>query len=955
MLVKFGVKLSLANLVTKKFMRHFLKDNEILIKKGTHLPKYLEDPNPFKIKNIWILDDRLRVLYSFSETELSNNDIRYDLDGGKKDKIDNNSEIYKSIEINQDVLKKIDNSVSLDFFNNNHIEYKLDDIYNNIDTFSELITSFKKILFISSDYPGYGGAATNCLELINFFSKTHDTYGVFYLFPTDKNKPEKWSDNNYKIVSLNNLKRTLLAIPFKPDLIILKNFVDIDLRNIFKCPIYYLVAGIYKNNLDINYNRLETRQDHDKYINQKVLEQIKSSDYSFTNSSHTQKVLNDIYGLKTYLFYSSFVPFYKQERLIDSKFESRIYEYGLIMSDFTRSIKNAEKTIEFLKDKKNVILIGKNSEKYRRDGWTCLDLMERDELMNYYKKIKHLVQDSHYESCSNVMVDGWMRGCICDSSRYQYLLNSLISVSKKKKTIIFISFIRWTSGILRGYNISKHPLLQKSFNIEYFMFEGKHIKLLKYIRNSIVVFVKGNLRKLPDIKELFGENNYFIHDILDTYGDKGETFEDIKHYEKWFDLLLVNSKYMKNIFISNGINEDKIKVLYHPCDQNLKLINTIEDKVNYIGNLVKCDINLDLVNVSYKDFAVSMNRSVHFTYIEKSKIFSHFHTSTKLATCIRLKSIFVSNRIPIFLELLGNDYPFFFDNINSTKRLFTIAKDLLRNKDDYIVFYNKYYKPLELILLNNACIYNELFSSINCKKNNIVCFKSYFVDSYKNDVEQFNITEENIIEGYDYYIYTNSKRSFFDFLPYKKVYYNIFTIKLYSRLFSRYIKWGYNILFSDYKYSIYLDSYINIIKDNEFKYKEIITLLNNNDNIICSTHKCRKNIKDELDHLLLNYTENQSKNIVKENSNNLLKLSTYLGKKNILLELNKKQLTENGVIFALICQDTIKSNLLYNKLFHIFNEFTYRDQVAAPIILNIKPYLNLQLLFKKNKYVTTYR
>ena len=43
-------------------------------------------------------------------------------------------------------------------------------IYKNIDYFTNLISEFNNILFICGDYPGYGGAATNCNELQNFYS-----------------------------------------------------------------------------------------------------------------------------------------------------------------------------------------------------------------------------------------------------------------------------------------------------------------------------------------------------------------------------------------------------------------------------------------------------------------------------------------------------------------------------------------------------------------------------------------------------------------------------------------------------------------------------------------------------------------------------------------------------------------------------------------------------------------
>jgi len=301
-------------------------------------------------------------------------------------------------------------TIPLNFFRGKDLTSdNLEHIWNNIDIMKEHLTRYKSILFICGDYPGYGGAATNCHELQKYFSKEHDTYSIFYLFSGDNNLPDKWEEINYKIVKFLDLKTTLKELSFTPDLVILKNFVKLDLK--FSCPIYYFVAGIYKNKLNRSYLDLKTKKDHDKYINPHVLKQIKKSDAVFTNSSHTQKVLSEVYGIKTYLFYSSFVPFYRKEIENDPDFESRYYDYGLIMSDFSRPIKNADKSIDFLADKKNVILIGKNSSKYAREGWTCLDLMEKEKLMEYYKKIKYLVQDSHYESCSNVMVEGLMRGC----------------------------------------------------------------------------------------------------------------------------------------------------------------------------------------------------------------------------------------------------------------------------------------------------------------------------------------------------------------------------------------------------------------------------------------------------------------------------------------------------------------------------------------------------------------
>ena len=90
--------------------------------------------------------------------------------------------------------------------------------------------------------------------------------------------------------------------------------------------------------------------------------------------------------------------------------DDRMYDYGCI-SNFTKPTKNIEESLNFLADKENVILIGKNSKNYCKNGWTCLELSEIDKVMEYYKKIKHLVQDSHYDPYSNVIADKWTNNC----------------------------------------------------------------------------------------------------------------------------------------------------------------------------------------------------------------------------------------------------------------------------------------------------------------------------------------------------------------------------------------------------------------------------------------------------------------------------------------------------------------------------------------------------------------
>ena len=302
----------------------------------------------------------------------------------------------------------------LDFSNLSRVsDDTLIKINNNIKNFTKYIDRYRNILFICGDYPGYGGAATNCFRLSKYLENNgHNTYSIFFNYEVECDiKFGHFS--NYCIINSSEFKTTVSNLSFKPDLIILKSPMAINIKTLINnCPIYYLIGGIYLNDLDKNYNLLNDKIEQDKYINKGVLLQITYCDKSFCNSLHTHEILKKYYKIKTDLFYSSFIQYYNEIKIDNIDFEKRKYQYGLIVSNFNRKIKNVEKSIHFLKDKQNVILIGKGSSKYKSYGFECVELVENDKMTNYYKEIKYIVQDSFYESCSNVKVEGLMNGCM---------------------------------------------------------------------------------------------------------------------------------------------------------------------------------------------------------------------------------------------------------------------------------------------------------------------------------------------------------------------------------------------------------------------------------------------------------------------------------------------------------------------------------------------------------------
>lgn len=302
-----------------------------------------------------------------------------------------------------------------DFYNNNELNNSmLDTIYENIDMFTVKIKDYKNILFLCTDYPNFGGAATNCNDIQNFYSSDHKTYSIFY---TENCKQEK--NQKHCITNYDNFVNELKSMEFTPDLIILKNFLPtgVNIKDHFDCPVWFCIPGIFSESLNRYYTAFTTNSEYNIYIEQKILDQIKKSDMNFCNSYHTKKILLKYYGIETELFYSNFVKFYKKKIEHDDNFNNRKYDYGLVMSSFDRKIKNVSESISSLIGKKNVILIGNKCQKYLHYGFTCIELENNNEVMKKLKEIKYIIQDSFYESCSNVKIEAIFSGCILMDSK----------------------------------------------------------------------------------------------------------------------------------------------------------------------------------------------------------------------------------------------------------------------------------------------------------------------------------------------------------------------------------------------------------------------------------------------------------------------------------------------------------------------------------------------------------
>jgi glycosyltransferase involved in cell wall biosynthesis len=311
------------------------------------------------------------------------------------------------------------NSLEINMFNihlNNNI---LQEMYKNIDNFVRSIKNYKNILLLAGDFPGYGGAATNCDSIQKFLkSKKKNVYALYYNYSSETNKTVKVT-KNYKIVyDEKHLLPAVKELPFHPDLVILKSPSPVDLKQIYGCPVYYMIGGIIQNGIDKPFWNM-SKQDLLNNLHHPGITQIKNSDKSFCNSAHTRDIIFELTGLKTSILYTSLIPFYgkKIKPVEKESFNKRKYEYGILVSNVDRNVKNVEYSVNIVNGKisgtnKQAIIIGNNSQKYSNKQTVTSDIVGHDKINNdILPQIKYLRQDSHSESSSNVRIESMFTGC----------------------------------------------------------------------------------------------------------------------------------------------------------------------------------------------------------------------------------------------------------------------------------------------------------------------------------------------------------------------------------------------------------------------------------------------------------------------------------------------------------------------------------------------------------------
>jgi len=246
------------------------------------------------------------------------------------------------------------------------------------------------------------------------------------------------------------------------------------------------------------------------------------------------------------------------------------------------------------------------------------------------------------------------------------------------------------------------------------------IKIYSHIpfdNNSIYYFLK----KKQDGKIINKlKNNYLVYEPLDVDWKSFANFEAYyKHninYFNLFDEIICNSKFMAENFKSLGY-EKKLSVSYHEYDIKYNASSDKSTDILYCGFLKKSSFSINdfkKYNIKLvKDYnTINKNVCIHIDYLINNKLYYTLHTATKLSTAMYFNCIFICNRIPVYVELLGEEYELYLnDDLSNIDEIIKKAKNILDDNKLYNDYIKQYAHVRErLSPINVANNYKNIFN-----------------------------------------------------------------------------------------------------------------------------------------------------------------------------------------------------------------------------------------------------
>lgn len=341
------------------------------------------------------------------------------------------------------------------------------------------------ILLASTQYPGYGGAATNTYALIKFLrSVGYRAYGIFFensnvnVDPANIGNIVRFDCSSFdrndtdKIASYRKILDNIIMA--EPTLMLCKNYMaPTYCRTLYPTvKNIYLVSGI--SHFSIFFPKMAAQNllmsDIDIPIFNPEVRAINNSDLVVTNSKISLSLINRIYPKFIKKIYPHPIDTTKEiQSLMEtsqiSKFEKN-YDFIVTASLLTRNDKNNLFLVNVLKDprfdKYTKIIIGDNNSEFKSiPNSTVINILPHNELLNYMKKSKILLYPSLSDANPNTVREAIYQKCMALISNnigyYEKFPNFSVCTSYDKN--------EWVKKSM--FLIENYDKLIKTYNIDF--------------------------------------------------------------------------------------------------------------------------------------------------------------------------------------------------------------------------------------------------------------------------------------------------------------------------------------------------------------------------------------------------------------------------------------------------------------------------------------------------------
>ena len=350
----------------------------------------------------------------------------------------------KNIKIYASSILKINNSLDINsFFVEENtkiffpIDYQFDKYFNDLILIKNIeinILNKINILVASTQYPSYGGAATNAYNIIRYLqSKNYKDKNIFGIFINDiidnniinPDNLENISGITYKNANDNNIYYEFYKkYGISPDIAFCKNCMAPKIiKKIFpNSVIIFLVSGIMGfseiecgANEIVNYSSIQKSQEKNAIL----LSEIVLCNSQLT-LDYYQKIYKNIFEKKKNLATKPFdTTKYNTIHFINNNKNKKEIDIIIVASNVNRKVKNIgfiQELLNFsnkLRDYK-IVIIGNNSEKMFSEfkNIKILPLQKQEEVDNYLAKSKVILIPSLFDSNSNTFREAIMLNVI---------------------------------------------------------------------------------------------------------------------------------------------------------------------------------------------------------------------------------------------------------------------------------------------------------------------------------------------------------------------------------------------------------------------------------------------------------------------------------------------------------------------------------------------------------------